>query len=60
MKLLNAARDDDREAAEAACAEVLSFLRLPRQHHQQMRLTNVLERLNQEIKRRTAVVRGCQ
>ena len=45
------------EWVEETIGEALSFLRLPRRHHQQMRSTNVLERLNQEIKRRTAVVR---
>ena len=45
------------EWVEETIEEALSFLRLPRQHHQQMRSTNVLERLNQEIKRRTSVVR---
>ena len=38
-------------------AETLTFYRLPRQHHKHMKSTNMLERLNEEIKRRTRVVR---
>jgi transposase-like protein len=30
---------------------------LPRQHHKQLKSTNMLERLNEEIRRRTHVVR---
>ena len=37
--------------------ETLTFYRLPRQHHKHMKSTNMLERLNEEIKRRTHVVR---
>lgn len=37
--------------------ETLTFNRLPRQHHKRLKSTNILERLNQEIKRRTHVVR---
>jgi putative transposase len=37
--------------------ETLSFYKLPRQHHKHMKSTNMLERLNEEIKRRTYVVR---
>ncbi|WP_043700522.1 IS256 family transposase [Tepidimonas taiwanensis] len=37
--------------------ETLTFYRLPRQHHKHMKSTNMLERLNEEIKRRTRVVR---
>ena len=37
--------------------ETLTFYRLPRPHHKHMKSTNMLERLNQEIKRRTHVVR---
>jgi transposase-like protein len=37
--------------------ETLTFYRLPRQHHKHMKSTNLLERLNEEIKRRTLVVR---
>lgn len=35
----------------------LSFYRLPRQHHKHLKSTNMLERLMQELKRRTLVVR---
>jgi len=35
----------------------LSFFRLPRQHHKHLKSSNMLERLNEEIKRRTHVVR---
>jgi putative transposase len=34
-----------------------TFYRLPREHHKHMKSTNMLERLNQEIKRRTHVIR---
>lgn len=37
--------------------ETLTFYRLPAAHHKHMKSTNMLERLNQEIKRRTNVVR---
>ena len=37
--------------------ETLSFYRLPPQHHKNMKSTNMLERLMEEIKRRTLVVR---
>jgi len=37
--------------------ETLSFYKLPLQHHQHLKSTNMLERLNEEIKRRTRVVR---
>src|SRR6202040_3660697 len=37
--------------------ETLSYHRLPLAHHKHMKSTNMLERLNQEIKRRTHVVR---
>lgn len=43
--------------AEANIGETLTFYRLPRQHHKHMKSTNMLERLNEEIKRRTRVVR---
>lgn len=42
---------------EANIGETLTFYRLPRQHHKHMKSTNMLERLNEEIKRRTRVVR---
>lgn len=37
--------------------ETLTFYRLPPQHHKNLKSTNLLERLNEEIKRRTLVVR---
>jgi transposase-like protein len=37
--------------------ETLTFYRLPRQHHKHLKSTNMLERLNEEIRRRTYVVR---
>lgn len=42
---------------EANITETLTFYRLPRAHHKHMKSTNMLERLNEEIKRRTRVVR---
>lgn len=42
---------------EANIEPTLSFHRLPRQHHKHMKSTNMLERLNEEIRRRTRVVR---
>jgi putative transposase len=42
---------------EAHIEETLTFYRLPRQHHKNLKSTNLLERLNEEIKRRTLVVR---
>ena len=43
--------------AENNIGETLTFYRLPRAHHKHMKSTNMLERLNEEIKRRTHVVR---
>ena len=37
--------------------ETLTCYRLPRQHHKHLKSTNMLERLNEEIRRRTHVVR---
>ena len=42
---------------EAHIGETLTFYRLPRQHHKHLKSTNMLERLNEEIRRRTRVVR---
>lgn len=42
---------------EESIEETLTFYRLPRTHHKHMRSTNLLERFNQEIKRRTHIVR---
>lgn len=43
--------------AEANIEETLTFLSLPRRHHKHMKSTNMLERLMEELKRRTQVVR---
>src|SRR5580698_6848219 len=42
---------------EETIEETLTFYRLPRQHHKHLKSTNMLERLNEEIRRRTHVVR---
>ena len=42
---------------EAHIEETWTFYRLPRQHHKHLKSTNMLERLNEEIRRRTRVVR---
>lgn len=42
---------------EGSIGETLTFYRLPRAHHKHLKSTNMLERLNEEIKRRTMVVR---
>lgn len=42
---------------EANIEETLTYYRLPLAHHKHMKSTNMLERLNQELKRRTHVVR---
>jgi len=42
---------------EANIEQTLSYYRLPLAHHKHLKSTNMLERLNQEIKRRTWVVR---
>ncbi len=42
---------------EESIEETWTFYRLPLQHHKHMKSTNMLERLNEEIKRRTYVVR---
>ena len=42
---------------QGSIGETFTFLTLPRAHHRSMKSTNVLERLNEEIKRRTRVVR---
>lgn len=43
--------------AEEHIAQTLTFYCLPRQHHKHLKSTNLLERVNEEIKRRTRVVR---
>ncbi len=42
---------------EARIDETLTFYRLPRQRHKHLKSTNMLERLTEEIERRTRVVR---
>jgi putative transposase len=42
---------------EEAIEQTLTFFRLPRQHHKHLKSTTMLERLNEEIRRRTYVVR---
>jgi len=42
---------------EGSIEETFSYYRLPLAHHKHMKSTNMLERLNEEIKRRTHVVR---
>ena len=46
-----------RNWVEDNIEETLSYYRLPLPHHKHMKSTNMLERLNQELKRRTHVVR---
>jgi putative transposase len=43
--------------AEENIDETLTFYQLPHQHHKHLKSMNMLERLNEEIKRRTHVVR---
>jgi len=42
---------------EEQIEETFTFYRLPREHHKHLKSTNMLERLNQELKRRTHVIR---
>jgi len=42
---------------EENIAQTWTFYRLPREHHKHLKSTNMLERLNQELKRRTHIVR---
>jgi putative transposase len=42
---------------EENIAQTWAFYRLPREHHKHLKSTNLLERLNQELKRRTHIVR---
>jgi putative transposase len=45
------------EWVEENIGETFTFYRLPRQHHKHLKSTNMLARFNEEIKRRTRVVR---
>jgi hypothetical protein len=54
------AEDPPRECkgwVEETIEYTLTFFRLPRQHRKHLKSTNMLERLNKEIRRRTYVVR---
>jgi transposase-like protein len=42
---------------EENIAQTWTFYRLPREHHKHLKSTNMLERLNQELKRRTNIIR---
>lgn len=42
---------------EENIASTLTFYRLPRLHHRHLKSTNMIERLNEELRRRTRVVR---
>lgn len=42
---------------ESNIEETFTFYRLPQQHHKNLKSTNMLERLNEELKRRTLLVR---
>src|SRR5271165_4437300 len=42
---------------EGHIEQTFSFYRLPQQHHKHLKSSNMLERLNEELKRRTHVVR---
>lgn len=46
-----------RDWVEASIGETLTSYRLPIQHHENLKSRSLLERLNEEIKRRTLVVR---
>ena len=45
------------EWVDETIGETFTFLKLPRAHHRSLKSTNVLERLNEEIKRRTRGIR---
>ena len=45
------------DRVEETIEETFTFHRLPRQHHKHLTSTNMLERFNEEIRRRTYVVR---
>ena len=45
------------EWVEENIHETLSFYKLPHLHHKHLKSTNMLERMNQEIKRRTHIIR---
>src|SRR6201991_1884805 len=45
------------EWVEGNIEETFTFYRLPKEHHKHLKSTNMLERLNQELKRRTHIIR---
>ena len=45
------------EMVENNIEKTFTFYRLPKEHHKHLKSTNVLERLKQELKRRTQVIR---
>jgi len=45
------------DCVEENIGSTLTFYRLRRQHHKHLKSTNMLERLNEELRRRTRVVR---
>jgi transposase-like protein len=45
------------EWVETNIEETWTFYQLPREHHKHLKSTNMLERLNQELKRRTHIIR---
>jgi len=51
------ARETLHARVEEGMEETFTFYRFPREHHKHLKSTNLLERYNQEIKRRTHVVR---
>jgi putative transposase len=55
-KLTGWVEEHRRDTDPRLCGGKL-FYRLPRQHHKHLKSTNMLERLNEEIRRRTHVVR---
>jgi transposase-like protein len=57
LKKWGARHDRLTSWVEENIEETFTYYRLPRRHHKHMRSTNMLERLNEEIRRRTHVVR---
>lgn len=45
------------EKLETECEQVLTVFHFPEEHRKKLRTTNALERLNQEFKRRSRVIR---
>jgi transposase-like protein len=57
LKAHRLGRREHRRDADPRLRGGRLFYRLPRQHHKHLKSTNMLERLNEEIRRRTQVVR---